>query len=732
MPRQTRSAFQKRILATAGALAMAASSAHAQDATKPGEPTAGAPRPSAKTVSEVVVTARRLDAARQTVEPALGATTYSLSKQVIDILPGGENVALNQVILQAPGVVQDSFGQLHIRGDHADIQYRLNNVILPEGISVFGQTLSPRLAGNIDLITGALPAQYGLRTAGIVNITTKNGFQNGGQVGIYGGSHEEMEPSAEYGGSWGSNSLFVSGSFLHTGLGIESPDGSSTPLHDKSNQLQLFGYFDHIISPSDRISLIAGTSQQTFQLPDRRGLHPDYPNDPSPVFTGSGLVVDGVGDFLRDDLDERQREGTTFAIASYQHSTERFTGQASLFARYSTLTFHPNPLGDLLFSGIAQDARKSDTAVGVQLEGVYTLTPAHTLRGGVIIQGDRSASKATSRVLPVDANGDQTSDVPVVILDNGFKTAWTYSGYLQDEWKVLPGLLTLNYGVRYDRLESYRQEDQWSPRVNLVLTPMTGTTLHAGYARYFTAPPFELIANPTVAKFNGTTAEFPNPVAGTLPYSERSHYFDAGIQQKLGELTLGVDAYYKDVRHLIDEGQFAAPIILTPFNYAKGYIRGVDLSGSYAHGPFSAYVNVGLVKAQGKSIESQEFNFDPGDLAYIADHYIFLDHVQSVTASAGGSYRFGSTRIGGDLLFGTGLRRNGATPNGDHLPSYTQVNLSVEHSFQRAPFGPVSLRVDLINAFDKSYEIRDGTGVGVGAQQWGPRRGVFVGLTKRF
>ena len=720
------------LLATAGALAISAPAAHAQQPSSPSGAASSTARASDKTVSEVVVTARRLDAARQTVEPALGATTYSLSKQVIDILPGGDNVQFNQVILQAPGVVQDSFGQLHIRGDHADVQYRLNNVILPEGISVFGQTLSPRLASNIDLITGALPAQYGLRTAGIINITTKNGFQNGGDVGIYGGSHGMIEPSAEYGGTWGPNSLFVSGSYLHTGVGIESPDGSSTPLHDKSDQLQLFSYFDHIISPSDRLFLIFGTSQQSFQMPNRRGLHPDFPNDPAPVFTGAGLVVNGQGDFLSDNLNERQREGTTFAIASYQHTSERFTAQASLFSRYSTLTFHPDPVGDLLFAGIAQDARKSDTAIGLQLEGVYTLTPAHTLRAGVIVEGDRSSSKTSAQVLPVDANGDQTTDIPVTIVDNGAKTAWTYSGYLQDEWRLLPGLLTINFGVRYDRLDSFRREEQWSPRVNLVLTPVSGTTLHAGYARYFTPPPFELIANPTVLKFNGTTAAFPNPVAGDLPYAERSHYFDAGVEQKLGAVTVSVDAYYKDVRHLLDEGQFGSPIILTPFNYAKGYIRGVDVSANYTHGPFSAYANLGLVKGQGKDIESQQFNFAPGDLAYIAGRYIYLDHIQTVSASAGASYKFGSTRFSGDLLFGTGLRRDGATPNGDHLPSYTQVNLSVEHSIDRAPLGQVSVRVDLINAFDAAYEIRDGTGVGVGAPQWGPRRGVFVGLTKSF
>ena len=701
------------LLAAAAALAMPATAAHAQQA-----PAASNPKPASdETVSEVVVTARRLDAARQTVEPALGATTYSLSKQVIDILPGGENVQLNQVILQAPGVVQDSFGQLHIRGEHGDIQYRLDNVILPEGIAVFGQTLSPRLASNIDLVTGALPAQYGLRTAGIINITTKNGFQNGGQLDLYGGGREMFEPSAEYGGTWGSNSLFVSGSLLHTGVGIESPDGSATPLHDRSNQLQLFGYGDHILDPSDRVFVILGTSQQTFQIPNQRGVNP-----------GDGLVVNGQADFPSDRLDERQREGTTFAIASFQHSTDRFTGQASLFSRYSTLSFQPDPLGDLLFTGIAQDARKSDIAVGTQLEGVYSLTASHTLRGGLIVQGDRASSKTSSQVLPVDANGVQTSDVPITVVDDGAQTSWTWSGYLQDEWKVLPDLLTVNVGVRYDRLASYRQEDQWSPRVNLVLTPMAGATLHAGYARYFTPPPSELIANPTVAKFSGTTAQFPGSGAADLPYAERADYFDAGVQQKLGALTLGVDAYYKDVRHLLDEGQFGSPIILTPFNYAKGYIRGVDFSASYARGPLSAYLNVGLVKGQGKDIESQQFNFDPAELAYIAAHDIYLDHIQTVSASAGASYKIGDTRIGGDLLFGTGLRRDGVVPNGEHLPSYTQVNLSLEHSF---PHG-VSLRADLINAFDKRYEIRDGTGVGVGAPQWGPRRGLFVGLTKPF
>ena len=130
--------------------------------------------------------------------------------------------------MQAPDVAQDSFGQFHVRGEHNGLQYRLNGIILPEGISVFGQSLDPRLISSLTLVTGALPAEYGLRTAGIIDLKTKSGvIDPGGAVSIYGGSHGTVEPSFNYGGSSGRLNYFVSGDFLRNDLGIESPDGSS-------------------------------------------------------------------------------------------------------------------------------------------------------------------------------------------------------------------------------------------------------------------------------------------------------------------------------------------------------------------------------------------------------------------------------------------------------------------------------------------------------------------------
>jgi outer membrane receptor for ferrienterochelin and colicins len=675
--------------------------------------------PAASQVSEIVVTARRLDAARSTIEPSLGASTYSLPEAFITNLPSGANAQLNQVVLQAPGVAQDSYGQLHIRGDHGNIQYRLNNVILPEGLQVFGQSLSPRLAENIDLITGAVPAQYGLRTAGVLNITTKSGFKNGGEVGFYGGSHGLIEPSIEYGGTSGATSGFISGSYTGTNVGIESPDGRADPLHDHSNHYQAFGYLDHILDATSRVSLIAGTSQQTFQIPDVSGLQPDL-----------GFSQNGVTAFPSETLNQNQREGTTYGIVTYLKTTEKFTGQASFFTRYSTLTYTPDVTGELLFNGIAQAARKTDLSFGIQLEGVYTLNAAHTIRGGVIISTDHTTSDTTSQVFALDEEGGQIGPGAVTIIDNSKATAWTYSAYLEDEW-ALTGALTVNFGLRFDQLDAFRKENQLSPRVNLVWKPTAGTTFHAGYARYFSPPPFELVATQSFTKFIGTSAEAPG-TQNDLPRSERDNYFDVGAQQKIGRLTLGVDAYYKKAKNLIDEGQFGAPIILTPFNYREGYAKGVEFSANYTHGGLSAYGNFAISEAKGKDIISSQFNFDPGDLAVIARQFIFLDHDQTHTASAGVAYRFkDGTRVSTDLIYGSGLRRDGDVPNGDHVPGYVQVNLGASHAFRMAG-GPLTIRVDIINLFDKTYEIRDGTGVGVGAPQFGPRRGVYAGISKAF
>ncbi|HEY3658690.1 MAG TPA: TonB-dependent receptor [Steroidobacteraceae bacterium] len=686
---------------------------------------------SSSTLDPITVIAEHLNEARNSIQTQTGASTYVISEEAIASQPGGANQLLNQVIMQAPDVAQDSFGQFHVRGEHNGLQYRLNGIVLPEGISVFGQSLDPRLISSMSLVTGALPAEYGLRTAGIIDLKTKSGvIDPGGAISIYGGSHGEVAPSFNYGGSAGNINYFVSGDFLRNDLGIESPDGSSNPQHDHTKQAHGFAYVEDILDEENRVSMALSTSTGYFQIPNLSGQQPGITNA-----DGSPLTVNGQTTYPSEALNENQREVNHFAVVSWQHSQGAFDIQTSATARYSSLTFRPDVLGDLLYNGIAQYAYKQNVAYALQSDGAYKLNDTHTVRAGIFAQSDHSKSDTTSQVIALDSAGNQLSDVPVSIVDNGGKTEWIESIYLQDEWKIIPPV-TVNYGLRFDKYTAYSSAHQVSPRVNAVWQALPDTIVHGGYARYLSPPPFELVGTETVTKFVNTTAGSSVTQADT-PQAEQANYYDLGVQQKIAQrFTVGLDTYYKQSHNLIDEGQFGAPIILTPFNYAQAKQYGAELTGNFTGEALSAYLNLAFQSAKGKNIDSAQFNFAQEDLNYIAAHYIHLDHEQRFTASGGASYLWGDTRFSGDLLLGSGLRADltlpdGSTiPNGAHLPYYTQVNLGVSHVFQIDHAGTLTARFDVINAFDKIYEIRNGTGVGVGAPQFGPRRGLFVGISK--
>jgi outer membrane receptor protein involved in Fe transport len=283
-------------------------------------------------------------------------------------------------------------------------------------------------------------------------------------------------------------------------------------------------------------------------------------------------------------------------------------------------------------------------------------------------------------------------------------------------------------------------ENQISPRINAVWNATPTTAVHIGYANYFTPPPFQIVALSSANAFAGTTGAPPNGAPTTNVKAERSHYFDAGITQdvtQLPGLKLGIDVYYKYSRNLIDEGQFGAPIILTPFNYHVGFTKGVELTSSYENGPFSFYGNLAIGEEKAEGIASAQFNFDAPTLAFAASHLVNTDHSQLMTASAGMSYLWDGTRFSIDIIAGTGVRttRADVSPgvfNEGTVPSYEQVNLGVSHKFENAPGGPIEIRADLINLLDQIYLIRAQQGIGVAAPQFGPRRTFFMGVRKFF
>jgi TonB dependent receptor len=682
-------------------------------------PSGSAENPSSTELDQVVVTGT-LDQVRDQIVPYLGATKYTIGQPQLQAQSQGESESFNQVILRAPGVAQDSYGQLHVRDEHANLQFRIDDVLIPEGISGFGQEIDTRLVNNVSLITGSLPAQFGFRTSGIIDIHTKEGLaQNGESLSYSGGSHETTNPSFEAEGSQGRFNYFVVGSYDQNDLGIENPTGGYRAIHDYTEQYKGFADLSYLIDDSSRVSLLLSSTYSDFQIPNNPGQTPLY-----------HLAGASPNNFESKDLNENQHEQNHYAILAYQKSFDTVSLQIAAFSRYSETLFTPDEKGDLIFTGLAGRIDRSIFSNGIQFDASWAINDSNVLRGGFLLTVESANADSNNQVFPVDASGNQTSDVPLTIVDNQSKTGAYYGFYLQDEWKIFEPL-TINFGARFDIVDEYAHANQLSPRVNVVLQATKSTVLHAGYARYFTPPPLELVQSQSISKFDGTSNQSAVSQSSAVK-PERAHYFDAGLtEQFTSSFSVGADSYYKISRDLIDEGQFGSALIFSPFNYAKGNQYGAEITANYTKGGLNAYANFGFERGTGEEIVSGQFLFSPEELAFIRNHYVFLDHDQRYTLSAGASYTYKDTTLYGDILYGSGLRSGFA--NTDELPGYYPVNLGFTHVFHLPEnYGRVQFRFDVTNLFDQSYQLRNGTGIGVFAPQYGPRRGFFGGISWAF
>ena len=424
-------------------------------------------------------------------------------------------------------------------------------------------------------------------------------------------------------------------------------------------------------------------------------------------------------------------------MLAYQKTIDDFNVQLSVFNSYSAVNFNPDALGDLYFNGVAGKLNRSVMSNGLQFDSSYEINDSHTLRGGVLLNAQGATQTANTTVIPEDPATGAQNGLPFSVFSRDYSTAYSYGIYLQDEWKITKAL-TLNYGGRFDIYQSSQiRQNQISPRINATYKIDKNTRIHGGYASYFTPPPLENIPQGSVSQFVNTTNAATPGLPNGLVMSERAHYFDLGIVHNFTpEYQVGLDGYYKVSQNTLDDGQFGATPILSAFNYRRGQICGIELSQSYTKGGFSAYGNIAVEQGIGTQVNSaQSVLFGADDYNYIASHYIYLDHSQSFTGSFGLSYYIQPTETTPylEMVCGSGLRTDiDGVPNGGSLPAYDSVNVGFTQGFKWAGLEHLTARFDVVNVGDQIYELRDGSGVGVFAPQFGQRRSFYGGLTYSF
>ncbi len=677
----------------------------------------------AKAPLTLAVVAHRLDNARNALSPATGGSVYKFDQAAIGELPEGANTALSQMLVQAPGVSQDGYGQgqeqIHVHGENGGgLQYRVNGIFLPEAVSSYGEILSPRFVRSLTLLTGVMPAQIGYRNEGVIDVQTKDGCADGGphnnNVDFFGGQRATFEPSFEYGGCAGRFSYYTSGFYLQSALGLQPPTSRPDPKHDQTYQGQGLANLNYFINSQTRLSLLAGTAVNYFQIPPESNLAPVY-------------TLSGVSSYPSADIHDSETEQSYYGILSLQGTIgAAIDYQLAAFSRYYTLTFDPDPIGDLIFNGVAARIRHTGFINGLQEDTAYRLDATNTLRAGLYLSGEAIEIDDDARTFPAK-DGVQTSSTPVSIINDNNQVAWVLGLYAQDEWRPLPHL-TVNFGARWDRVSAFVTQNQLSPRLGFEYEVVLGTSLYGGYARYLKLPPFESVALETVKTFENTTNAAPVSSGNDKVSAERDDYFDLGIRQGLLQgLKLDVDGFLKFGHDQLDLAQLAGSQVFAPLQYRKSRAWGADCSLTYQQDAVSGYVNFSYAVLQARDISAAQFLADSAqEIAYVANHWIPLDDNQLFTGSTGASYRLWGFLLTADAIWGSGYRRGLA--NSGELPPSLQVNAAIVRSMELSRFGEVEGRLSVINLFDHSYEIRNGTGIGVFSPQYGPRRAVYAGL----
>jgi outer membrane receptor protein involved in Fe transport len=654
---------------------------------------------------------------------SLGTRTYTLNSGQIDAIAQGSHSTFDKVLMRTPGVSQDSAGQVHFREEDPYYQYYINGILLPRASNSLGEDVDTRFVDSVSLKIGALPAQYAWGNYGIISIQTKTGASlQGDEVSYYGGSDNTSQAGLSSGRSSGNTDYYFNVSYLHDSLGIENPTSSASAIHDNTDQAKAFGYVSHKLTDTSSLNFLFSGSRANFQIPNNPGQTPTLE---------FGEVFPVADSSL---LNETQAEQSYYGVVAYKQAMENFSWQIAQVNRYSDVLFRPDENGDLYFNGVASRVFRDIMTNGMQADFTYQAGNAHTIRGGLLFDTAATRDHNTVSVFSASDVDSNTGEIianqpPFTIADNHFKRGYDATLYLQDEWKISERL-TVNFGGRYDGVDAYVHEDQISPRLSAVYQAAGGTTLHAGYARYFIPPPLENISPTSVGKFDHTTNAADQDTDDPVK-CERSSYYDAGITQSFSPgFTVGLDGYYKRATHQIDDGQFGAANITSPYNYARVATYGGELSASYAKGGFSAYGSFAAAQDWATDIISSEFEFPADELAYIANHHIHLDQTQFFTGSAGTSYAWKQTTLHADIIYGSGMRHGFA--NTETLPAYEPVNLGLEYRFKFAGSKEGTLRFDVTNLFDQSYELNDGTGIGKGAPKFGARRGMYGGITCNF
>ena len=677
----------------------------------------------------------KVTAKKQMIQNSASVSRSELNQKQISLLPQGGETSLPKLLANTtPGIVLGGFGQMFIRGNHGNIQYQIDGIQMPDSPSgSFGQSFSPRNIEQMEIITGGVPAEYGQRLSGVVNITTKSGSEKpSGEVelnyGNYNSAYSTYSPHLLYGGTNESGNLryFFSLNYNRSDRGLNTPQpmvnsdgsidqsqGGKDVVHDTSEGDAEFAKVDWQVDNQNKLSFIAFNSYSFFQIPN-------YPS----TFTSSSsyfrnpTTSDSAFTYVPSSTNDTQAERNTYGQVVWKHTySDKAFLQLAPYYKFSNIAVGNDPQNDLAAIPLIPKAAPVSIAENrnvnnLGFKGDYSCrwSESHLLKTGFQLQASRADGFVSFQTDPAQSQ-PTVVDWPV----NGYFE----SLYLQDDYQIFKPL-TLNAGLRWDATQFIFQDNNpedtlLQPRLGLNYLVTEATKLHLFYGKLFEPAPVENLR----LQFNSST----DKVTPFNIQAEKSDYFEAGLtQQILDQQILGLTAYYKSMDNAIDEHQLYRTSLTQAFNYNTGYAYGVEFSlrGKLSE-DWSNYFNYSY--SMGMGFESQ------GGVGLPSSTLVgtVLDHIQAHTSTLGATYSKNNVWWTGQLLYGSGLRTGDY--NSVTLPAHFVFDTTVGYKFYGESWASrFKISLDVLNVFDNAYPITIANEFS--GTQYAPGRQFFFRLAK--
>jgi outer membrane receptor protein involved in Fe transport len=667
-----------------------------------------------------------------------------VTRDTIKTLPAGDQKSLIDLLAETvPGAVRGPLNRVFFRENEFGIRYQVDGILLPDQPSnALADPLAIRNIGSMTVLTGALPAEYGERMQSLVSITTLPETEKfGGEAELIYGTYNTTSPQLELGGSSPDNGFHygLTANYQRTDRGLGTPNPTSEtdqtqggpPVHDQAHGNNEFAKLDWILDNSNLLSLILSNNQSYFQIPNYPSTF--LPTDAffQPTFTDM-FGNSGGFNYVPSITNDSQFESNSFIEAAWKHTiSEQSNFQIGTYFSYYNVRVDNDPANDLAALNLVpgsnptsmSESRHADS-VGVQ--GDYTLRTNDQNR---IQAGFKASAMIVSGDFQILFQDPDNAGSILTSTDSSQDKGWMEGVYVQDEYELIPRVLLLNAGLRFDALQ-YNFVDanprytQLEPRVGLSYLPIPGTKLHAFYGRMFLPAPLE--------DLHASFTDVAGAGATLAPYDikpETDNYFEIGLDQQLTSKTVfTLTGYYKDATNLLDDAQLLNTSLEQDFNWAHGYAFGAEasLKGELVT-HLTGYANYGWGTARGSGLGGGAFVFQPGEAP--TGGYQTLDHVQRSTINSGLIYSTGQYWGSLQALYGSGLPtgpQNSAT-----LPSHWSFNMSASYKLLGdAWWKGTRISGDILNIFNNAYPISVANGYN--GSYYAAGREFLVHLAKEF